>query len=399
MPESKDYIALMDRTRYYRGEARTDLLIESDYHCSHPFCDYPYLPLKAHHIIQYSKGGLTTRPNGLILCKQCHKMVHDGMVPKRLQLLIKATLQTRELKSLSATPISADDLISRINAVRSDTELDASEKFHLLNDILVAANFLSCEPSRFAVFGMAIACKVGILNDGVSPLRSNLGNMLLSMNARRKWAQVLAANAIWYAQSIRDTWLTLYFMHSRAVGFNARNDFPRAVRAFKRAIDYLDSMTIPIARHEDASQLRARLIREMAVCRAKITQHSKLALKEVERSLDMSSAAGEPQGIFDALNRCIEAFVYEGELLKAESYLDKLMSSWGAISDHSKAIAMKMHGKLLLAQNKASMADEVIQQGLDFSLSHKFHHQIYHFKRLQWNRTCKELEPRTSIIT
>ena len=215
-------------------------------------------------------------------------MVHDGMVPKQMQFLIKGSLQTREITSLPFKTVSVDTLISKINAVRSDMQLEASDKFHLLNDVLLAANFLPSEPSRFIVFAMTIACKVGILNDGVSPLRSNVRNMLLSMNARRKWAQVLAANAIWYAQSIKDTWLALYFMHSRAVGFNARNEFPRAVRAFKRALDYLDSMTLPVARREEASQLRARLLREMAVCRAKITQHSRLAVKEVESSLAVS---------------------------------------------------------------------------------------------------------------
>jgi hypothetical protein len=201
MPEAKNHTALLDRRRYYRGERRTVLLTESDYHCSHPFCDYPYLPLEAHHIIRYSKGGLTSRPNGLILCARCHKMVHDGMVPKQMQLLIKGSLQTREITSLPFKTFSVDALISRINAIRSDMELEASDKFHLLNGILVAANFLPSEPSRFAVFVMAIACKVGILNDGVSPLRSTVRNILLSMNARRKWAQVLAANAIWSGRS------------------------------------------------------------------------------------------------------------------------------------------------------------------------------------------------------
>lgn len=260
-----------DRIRLFRGADLADLRFESDYHCSHPFCDYPELSLEAHHIIEHARGGLTTKPNGLILCSRCHRMVHDGMVPKRLLFFIKAQQQSGTPFSVIDAAVSTDVLMVRIRAVRNSTTMDANEKFRLLNDILIAANFLPSETERFAVFVMAIGVKVSVLNDGISPIRSSLNSMLLSMEARRKRAQVLAASAVWYATKIYDNWLALSFIHSRAVAFNARNIFPRAVREFTRALDRLDSLHLAVGRREEALELRARLLREMAVCRAKIT--------------------------------------------------------------------------------------------------------------------------------
>jgi outer membrane PBP1 activator LpoA protein len=113
----------------------------------------------------------------------------------------------------------------------------------------------------------------------------------------------------------------------------------------------------------------------------------------------MSYATGDMEGIFDGLNRCVEALLYDGDLAKAESYLGKQLSLWSSVSDHSRAIAMKMRAKLMIARNKVAEADEIIHEGLEFSLSHRFHQQVYHFKRLQWNQLFKEASRRSRIIT
>jgi len=379
---------------------KTDKLIqESGGVCSHPFCDYSYLTLQAHHIIQHSHGGLTIRPNGLILCPKCHKLLHDGFIPKKLALLFKYMTKEIKYELLHISRISAEELIMRIKQIQFDDELKAGEKFRQLNDIIIAANFLPEISSRYLVFINAMAAKVGILNAGIFPLRSTYNNMLISMDARRKWAQLLAANCIKYANSINENWLTLYFFHSRAVAYNARNKFDRAVQEFKRALSFFDTMQIPISRLDEAMQEKARLVREMAVCRAKVCQNSSYAIKEVVNSLDMSQSIGEVEDIVDGLNRCVEAFLYCGDLTSAEAYLNKLQEYFSRASPHSQAIAMKMNAKFLLSINKLAKAEEVAARGLSFSVANKFNQQIYHFSRLQWHINTGVKDIRQRIIT
>jgi hypothetical protein len=325
-------------------------------------------------------------------------MVHDQMVPRQLLFRIKTSLAAGT-RLEHATVVSADALSCRVVDIQRNTSLTPNQRFRFLNDVLVEANFLPTKSAKYEVFTAAIASKVSALNDGISPVRPTLRSMLDSMNARRRWAQLLAAHAFWYAEQINNTWLALYFIHSRAVGFNARNEFSRAVTEFQKGLRYLENMRVSSARQAEVVETRARLVREMAVCRAKITQNSRLAVNEATSSLDMARATGKYEGIVDGLNRCVETFLYEGELSKAESYLDKLLSSRLLVPDHSWAIAKKMQAKLLIAQGEITKAEETVQDGLNFSLSHQFHHQVYHFKRLQWNLKNPQLDRRERIIT
>ncbi len=397
----KKTVALSDRDpkRLYTPQDKAELILESRGSCSHPFCDYSYLTPQAHHIIEHSRGGLTIRPNGLILCPKCHRLLHDGLIPRQLALLFKYLIRTGRYELTPLSAISADELVARIRKIQFHDELNAGEKFHQINDIIIAANFLASLHSRYYVFINAIAAKVGILNDGISPLRSTYNNMLISMDARRKWAQLLAANCIKYARAINEHWITLYFFHSRAVAYNARNKFERAVEEFKRALSFYDSMIIPRNRLNEATQEKARLFREMAVCRAKICEGSSYAKSEVTNSLDISQAIGDVEDIVDGLNRCIETFLYCGELGHAEAYLNKIQQYLPKASLHSQAIAVKMNTKFLIAMNRIADSDDMAEKGLRFSIAHKFNQQIYHFSRLRWHIDSGVKDIRQRIIT
>ena len=388
-----------DPIRHYTGEHLKNLMAEAGDYCSHPFCDSPYFSLIAHHIFHHARGGLTTRPNGLILCKRCHRLLHDGLIPQSLVQLIKYWILSERLAPLPINDISTDELVNKAERIKTDNYMTVNQKFNELNDILIAANFFSLKSSRYFVFVNTIAAKVSILNDGTSTLRSSLNDMLVSMDRRRKWAQILAANAFKYAKEINHHWLALYFIHSRAVGFNARNKFRVAVSEFRKALAFLNSMQILKDMRDEAIQVRTRLIREMAVCRAKETNRSAKAKSEVLMSLDIANSIGEFHNIDDALVRCIEAFIYIGELSKAGTYLDRLYRNWSRLDDHLKAITMKMDAKLSIAQNRMDRADKIIGKGLDWSSEHGFHHQTYHFKRLEWHMNLVFQDNRQRIIT
>lgn len=390
---------LRDPIRTYTGAANNELVSECGGRCSHPMCDYSYLSLRAHHVINHARGGLTIKPNGLMLCTKCHRLLHDGFVPQRLAFFFKYRIVSSRNESLVIDRTTADELVNQAEEIKADKNLNVNEKFTRLNDILIAANFLLSRNARYFVFINVIAAKVSILNDGASPLRSSLDAMLISMDYRRKWAQVLAANAKRYAEEIKQHWLALYFIHSPAVGFNARNRFKNAVNEFQRALDFLETMPKSKGSENKAQQLRSRLLREMAVCRAKKAQNSTKAKSEILTSLDMAEAIGETHNVDDALVRCVEGPIYLGELSKAEIYLDRLYGNWARLNPHLKAITMKMDAKLALAENKANHAEEMIDKGLKWSMQHQFHHQSYHFSRLNWNIKLKFQDKRDRIIT
>jgi len=391
--------ALRDPRRTFSGEELLQLLHECHSNCSHPMCDYSYLSIKAHHIIHHARGGLTVRPNGLMLCSKCHQLLHDGFIPQRLAFLIKYWVVSGKEAPLEVKEVSADELVVQVENIKSDKKLSPNEKFTELNDVLIKANFLPSRNARYYVFVNTIAAKVSILNDGVSPLRPKLNAMLVSMDYRRKWAQILAANASRYAREINHHWLNLYFIHSRAVGFNARNIFERAVREFKKALNTLDGIQISKHYHNEVQQVRSRLLREMAVCRAKEKPKSWIAGREILTSLDMAEAVGNSHNIDDALVRCVEGFIYLDEFPKAELYLSRLYENWTRLDDHLKAITMKMDAKLSLALEKISNAERLIEKGLKWSLKHKFHHQVYHFSRLNCNIKLKFEDKRQIFIT
>jgi len=348
---------------------------------------------------QTPRGGLTIKPNGLMLCARCHQMLHDGFIPQRLSFLLKYWITSGKSEPLIIEKVSADELVIQAEKIKNDRELSVNEKFTRLNDILITANFLPSQNARYFVFINTIAAKVSTLNDGTPPLRNSLDAMLTSMDCRRKWAQRLAANARRYAKEINHHWLALYFIHSRAVGFNARNLFNYAVNEFRKALNFWETIPKSGSNQDEAQQLKSRLLREMAVCRAKETQNSEKAKSEILTSLAMAESIGETHNIDDALIRCVEGFTYMGNLPKAEIYLDRLYGNWPRLDPNLKAITMKMDVKLALAQNRTEYTGEVIEKGLEWSLKHRLYHQSYHFSRLKWNINLKFKDNRQRIIT
>jgi hypothetical protein len=210
---------------------------------------------------------------------------------------------------------------------------------------------------------------------------------------------VLAANAKRYADEINHHWMALYFIHSRAVSFNARNRFKSAVNKFKKALDFWQTIPKSKSSQAEAQQLKSRPVREMAVCRVKATQNSTKAKREVLTSLDMAQGIGERHNIDEALVRCVEGFIYLGELSKAGFYLDKLYYNWPILDNHLKAITMKMDVMLALAENRTNHALGMIEKGLEWSKKYQFHHQLYHFTRLDWNIKLRFQDKRQRIIT
>ncbi len=69
--------SLSDGVRLYTGKVRK-LLELRDRGCAFPGCNRPPSWCQAHHIVPWSKGGLTTVANGVLLCGYHHRHVHQG---------------------------------------------------------------------------------------------------------------------------------------------------------------------------------------------------------------------------------------------------------------------------------------------------------------------------------
>ncbi|MBM7787715.1 HNH endonuclease signature motif containing protein [Tenggerimyces flavus] len=63
--------------RLFQGKLRR-LLELRDGGCAFPGCDRPPGWCHAHHVVPWSKGGPTTRDNGVLLCGYHHRLIHQG---------------------------------------------------------------------------------------------------------------------------------------------------------------------------------------------------------------------------------------------------------------------------------------------------------------------------------
>lgn len=99
-----------DQTRNYSGIILQELLLNAGYRCSHPYCDSPYFSLNAHHIIFHSHGGLTVKLNGLILCARCHRLLHEGPIPRQLAYNIKYWIDSGRTVPFIIEGVSPDEL-------------------------------------------------------------------------------------------------------------------------------------------------------------------------------------------------------------------------------------------------------------------------------------------------
>ncbi len=69
--------SLSDGVRLYTGKVRRMLELR-DRGCAFPGCNRPPSWCQAHHIVPWSKGGLTTVANGVLLCGYHHRHIHQG---------------------------------------------------------------------------------------------------------------------------------------------------------------------------------------------------------------------------------------------------------------------------------------------------------------------------------
>ncbi|MEK7253056.1 MAG: HNH endonuclease signature motif containing protein, partial [Actinomycetota bacterium] len=58
-------------------------LIARDGGCTHPGCDRPHRWCDAHHIVHWADGGPTSLDNLRLLCRQHHRMTHEGLPSRR----------------------------------------------------------------------------------------------------------------------------------------------------------------------------------------------------------------------------------------------------------------------------------------------------------------------------
>ncbi len=318
-------------------------------------------------------------------------------MPSRFVVAVKQRL-VHHSSAIRVRALDADELVSRALLIRSEG-ISANDKFALLNDVLIDANFLSTYTAKCFVLARTLLVKASVLNDGSSPVRSTLEHTLRSMDSRRAWAQLLARNAIRYAVKIDDHWSAIRGLHVTAVGRNARSQFPEAVTAHRMVLRYIDECKLPRSEHEALSMHRSRILREMAVCMAKQTAGSTAAWSRVLGSMELAGAFGDPHDIDDACIRCCETATFLGNWRQAYQYLEQLHGNWSRMDSNLKAITMKLAARLAVSCGDESTAWEAITKGRAWSETHGLYHQTYHFARLAWNLEAAGNDARQMILT
>jgi HNH endonuclease len=77
-------IECSETSRLFTGATRRAIELR-DRECQHPYCDVPAERCQADHIIEYSKGGLTTQENGRLLCGHHNRQGDQRPPPPALE--------------------------------------------------------------------------------------------------------------------------------------------------------------------------------------------------------------------------------------------------------------------------------------------------------------------------
>jgi HNH endonuclease len=77
-------IECSETSRLFTGATRRAIELR-DRECQHPYCDVPADRCQADHIIEYSKGGLTTQENGRLLCGHHNRQGDQRPPPPELE--------------------------------------------------------------------------------------------------------------------------------------------------------------------------------------------------------------------------------------------------------------------------------------------------------------------------
>lgn len=319
-------------------------------------------------------------------------------MPLRFVFLMKQALRDPYLAFDQPQLTCTDSLVNEIKRI-AESLLTPGEKFALLNDVMIDANFLRSEQSRILVFANALLAKAAVLNDGTPPVRASLVSTLDSMEQRRAWATILAGRAAHYAGRIGDDWLQVRGRHVVAVCYNARGRFATSVRRHKALLAMVDGVKRDAQNSDAADLFRARIAREMGVCMAKRSHSEDAARSSTLESWKVARAVGSLGDIDDAMVRCCEAETFLGNLSAARRRLDELYSHWHRMTDNLRAITLKLDARLAMASGDRRAAESSVARGVDWCNSHGIHHQSYHFARLNWNIERGLLSERRAYLT
>lgn len=86
----------MARRSSITQDVRREVLTEAGYRCAVPTCR-TILALDLHHILKVSEGGSNTADNLIALCPTCHRLHHNGEIPKEAVRVWKGMLVTLNL--------------------------------------------------------------------------------------------------------------------------------------------------------------------------------------------------------------------------------------------------------------------------------------------------------------
>jgi Domain of unknown function (DUF222)/HNH endonuclease len=80
----KKRVECSEKSRLFTGATRRAIELR-DRECQHPYCDVPADRCQVDHIIEYSKGGLTTQENGRLLCGDHNRQGDQRPPPPSLE--------------------------------------------------------------------------------------------------------------------------------------------------------------------------------------------------------------------------------------------------------------------------------------------------------------------------
>jgi HNH endonuclease len=368
----------LDRVRNFSRAVRREL---RDLHmgcCSNPFCDSPGAKLQVHHIYAHSLGGKSVINNAVILCETCHSLVHRGVVPLTVILDWKRNLS--KALYIQVADSDSDELLHNVRSVPISNTLTSWERLICLNTYLSKAQFIRQSNIRNFILGQVMLAKAAVLNDSYRDVRDSMELAVKAMRKRYRKILPFGASAVYFGKEVNSPAIMVRALHYRSIAYETCGNLESSLKALLYAKDICKD----VSPHGDPSQFHelstpARIIRAIAIVRAKLNSQNNLSEREYKHGLQLDERYGSPIDLQEAQIRFIQLRIALGKYSEAERDLDGIWDNQLTLAPNAKAIAYRLRIELLL-RRKANVSDldmlidNALREATWFRLYRQEHH-------------------------
>jgi tetratricopeptide (TPR) repeat protein len=291
-------------------------------------CGY-WRTYELHHIRPWSEGGRSTAENGVLLCHNCHRLAHQGIITPQGLWDLKAGIEGPDEPIRDRRGI--EEAISAAPPIEGQQDARCDETVRLCLSLL--ARLRRCDTKNNVLRLEIVRSQARIQLEIAGGLTSMLpADDLSSVESNRYMITMLASNVVQVGNNLEDSLLEIEGLHSLATNANAVHRLDKAIRHCDRILELLHKI------EQREREYAAYTTRNLATIYAKVAQH-----QVAEDLIQRSNALRENDP--ETLVRHAEIMMLRGEIRSAERLMAKRMSLPAhAVSPIRQVIALRLCG-------------------------------------------------------